>query len=187
MYKYSTHNENNDISLHDCRATKILFTDNILSFLFKDGFYVCVHNKDNDKRKLSYTDMSEAKFKILYNDIIIYIFTETDDKDKAIRETISLDTLMEKINGGMELEFISVFKGYQSYIFVCWLWFDFEPYHKECEIILSADKETYYWNTIFTDDEWEGLLFTAKQRNIMSIWQNIALFLAQNDGQVRQF
>ena len=39
MYNYSDNNENNDIFLHDCRATKIAFHDNMLSYIFKEGFW----------------------------------------------------------------------------------------------------------------------------------------------------
>lgn len=152
MYNYSDNNENNDIFLHDCRATKIAFHDNMLSFIFKEGFWVSENNINNFHKKLSYTDESEVKFRILNEDITIYIFTNTNEENKAIRESVPLDIFAEKINGGMELEFLYSYKGYQSFIFECWLWFNNEPYHKECVIIISADEVTYNWNTLFTDN-----------------------------------
>lgn len=152
MYNYSDNNENNDIFLHDCRATKIESHDNMLSFIFKEGFWVSENNINNFHKKLSYTDESEVKFRILNEDITIYIFTNTNEENKAIRESVPLDIFAEKINGGMELEFLYSYKGYQSFIFECWLWFNNEPYHKECVIIISADQVTYNWNTLFTDN-----------------------------------
>lgn len=156
MYKYSDSNENDDISLHDCRATKIAINDGILSFVFKEGFYILERNRNNFNKKLSYTDESEVKFKILYKDIesniTIYIFTDTKEKNKAIRERIPFDTFANQINNGMELEFLYSYKGYQSSVFECWLWFDEEPYHKECVMIISADEITYSWNTLYVEE-----------------------------------
>ncbi|MDE6434699.1 MAG: hypothetical protein K2L07_10795 [Lachnospiraceae bacterium] len=156
MYKYSDHNEKDDISLHDCRATKIVASDDTLSFIFKEGFWVSERNIHNSNKKLSYTDESEVKFKALYEDIesniTIYVFTDTNEENKTIREFIPLDTFVEEINGGMELEFLYSYKGYQSFIFECMIWFDNEPYHKECVIIISADEVVYSWNTLYAED-----------------------------------
>lgn len=153
MYNYSDNNEKDDISLHDCRATKIVLQDNILSFIFKDGFWVSGNHRNNLSKKSSYTDESEVKFKLLDEDIesniTIYVFTDTNEENKTIRESIPLEIFAEDINGGMELEFLYSYKGYQSFVFECWLWFDDEPYHKECVIIISADEVTYSWNTLF--------------------------------------
>jgi len=159
MYKYSDRNEKDDISLHDCRATKIVINDGILSFVFKGGFWVSERNRNNFNKKLSYTDESEVKFKTLYrnmaSNIIIYVFTDTKEENKTIRELIPFDTFAEQINGGMELEFLYSYKGYQSFVFECWLWFDEEPYHKECVMIISANEITYNWNTLYAEESYE--------------------------------
>jgi len=156
MYKYLDRNEGDDISLHDCRATKIVINDGILSFVFKEGFWVSEHNRNNFNKKLSYTDESEVRFKTLYRDmesnITIYVFTDMKDENKIIRELIPFDTFAKWINGGMELEFLYSYKGYQSFIFECWLWSDEEPCHKECVMIISANEITYYWNTLYTEE-----------------------------------
>lgn len=159
MYNYSDNNEKDDISLHDCRATKIVVNDNMLSFIFREGFWVSESNINNFSKKPSYTDESEVKFKTLYKDInsniTIYVFTDTNEKNKQIRESIPLERFIEEINGGTELEFLYSYKGYQSFIFECWLWFENEPYHKECVIIISADEVTYSWNTLFAESLWK--------------------------------
>jgi len=153
MYKYSDRNENDDISLHDCRATKIVVKNGVLSFIFKEGFWVSEFNRNNYHKKLSFTDEAEVKIKTLYRNmessITIYVFTDTEDENKAIREWIPFDRFAEQINGGMELEFLYSYKGCQSFIFECWLWFDEEPYHKECVMMISASEITYHWNKIF--------------------------------------
>jgi len=156
MYQYSDRNEKDDISLHDCRATKIALKDGILTFVFKEGFWVLEGNRNNFHKKLSYTDEAEVRFRTLYEDmesnITIYVFTDTKEENKAIRESVPFDRFMEQINGGMELEFLYSYKGYQSFIFECWLWFDEEPYHKECVVIVSADQVTYHWNMLYAEE-----------------------------------
>ena len=106
-------------------------------------------------KKLSYTDKSEVIFKTLYHtdtDVTVYIFSETDKEDTAIRKSISAKQLAEMVNSGMELEFLYSYKGYQSYIFECWLWSDTEPFHKECVIIISADDVLYNWNVLYAEE-----------------------------------
>lgn len=157
MYKYSDNNENNDISLHDCRATEMKIENNSFSFTFDNGFYVLEHNKNNPNKKLSYTDRSEVVFHTIYNDIegniTVYIFSKTDEEDKSIREEITPHQLSEMLNKGIELEFLYSYKGYKSYIFECCLWFETEPYHKECVIIISADNVTFNWNTLYVEKQ----------------------------------
>ena len=155
MYKYSDNNENNDIILHDCRADKLLIGEKSISFVFGGGFYVSEKNRNNYNKKLSYTDKSEVIFKTLYHtdaDVTVYIFSETDKEDTAIRKSISAKQLAEMVNSGMELEFLYSYKGYQSYIFECWLWSDTEPFHKECVIIISADDVLYNWNVLYAEE-----------------------------------
>ena len=155
MYKYSDNNENNDIILHDCRADKLLIGEKSISFVFGGGFYVSEKNRNNYNKKLSYTDKSEVIFKTLYHtdtDVTVYIFSETDKEDTAIRKSISAKQLAEVVNSGMELEFLYSYKGYQSYIFECWLWSDTEPFHKECVIIISADDVLYNWNVLYAEE-----------------------------------
>ena len=155
MYKYCDNNENNDIILHDCRADKLLIGEKSISFVFGGGFYVSEKNRNNYNKKLSYTDKSEVIFKTLYHtdtDVTVYIFSETDKEDTAIRKSISAKQLAEVVNSGMELEFLYSYKGYQSYIFECWLWSDTEPFHKECVIIISADDVLYNWNVLYAEE-----------------------------------
>lgn len=156
MYKYSDNNEKGDISLHDCRATKIEKNNDSLLFVFKEGFWVSECNRNNYNKKLSYTDESEVKFKMLDEDIesgiTIYVFTDIDEENKTIRESIPFNIFVEQINSGMELEFLYEYKCYRSFIFECWLWFDEEPYYKECMIIIFADEITYSWNTLYVED-----------------------------------
>lgn len=152
MYKYS---DNKNIILHDCRATKILFFNNTLSFVFNKGFFVSESSKYNGLKKTAYTDESEVRFNLSGKkaeaNITVYIYSDVDNK--SIREEIPFYKFAEDINSGTELEFLYSYIGDNSFIFKCWIWFDTEPYHKECELTIFADEVTYFWNNLFADDE----------------------------------
>ena len=156
MYKYSDNNSGNDISLHDCRASRILFDSKKITFVFEEGFYLEAENANNYNNKLSYTGRSEIVFDTIHKktetDMIIYVFSDTAENNKMIREEISPAELAEMMNNGAELEFLYSYKGDSSYLYNCWLRFGTEHYHKECEIIISADNVTYYWNEIFAEE-----------------------------------
>lgn len=153
MYKYFDKNENDDISLHDCRATSILFSRKKLTFTFPDGFWVGETNNQNPYGKALCTDESVVEFKLLHEDITIYIFTE--EKDKTIREEWELKEFADRINKRTwELEFLYSYKGYHSIIFECMIWFDEAPYSKECVLIISTDDITYGWNDICENKTW---------------------------------
>ncbi len=140
-----------NVSLHDCKATKVSLEDEILSFSFPDGFWV--RNKDNTDKKLFYTDEGQVNFMLLYADdiaVTIYIFTEKDGK--IIREECTIEKFMSQINNGLcSLEFLYSYIGYQTFKFDCWIWFDKEPYHKECELIISAQEIVYQWNNLYEE------------------------------------
>lgn len=48
----------------------------IIGLLVKYVFFVCKSNRNNYKQKLLYTDKAEIKFRIIYNDLAVYIFMD---------------------------------------------------------------------------------------------------------------
>lgn len=158
MYKYFDRNENDDISLHDCKATKVSLRKDILSFEFADGFWISEKNRHNPYGKLLCTDKSRVDFRLLYDDpeenVTFYLFKEKKH-GKVIRKQYSLKKLMKKINDkGRELEFLYAYQGYNSIIFECEIWFDKKPYSRECVLIVSTDDMIYRWNQICEDKTW---------------------------------
>lgn len=143
--------EEESVDLHDCRAARMSLQEGILCFCFPDGFYV--GRNESDGRKTYYTDESQVEFPLLYSDedgITIYVFTEEDGK--TIREECTAEDFMKLINDkSYSLEFLYAYIGFQTFKFDCWLWFDEEPYHKECELIISAEKAIYQWNTMYEE------------------------------------
>ena len=155
MYKHCDSNDEY-VSLHDCRATKVTFENGVLKFVFQDGFWITQGHPDNMLHKTDRTGESEVKF-LLENgdeyDVTLYVFEEREQE--TVREEWELDKFMECINKkNCALEFLYQYKGYHSMIIECWLWFDEEPYHKECELKLSLKDVEYYWNHLCEDAEW---------------------------------
>lgn len=156
MYK---HQESNDchISLHDCRAGKMNFEQSILSFVFPEGFWVTEQHSENKSGNIVRTDLSQVDFQMIDEEICgveIYIFKKSKS-GKVIREDWEPENFINAVNSGdFEVEFITQYKSFQSYLFKCWIWFEKAPYHYECEIILHAEKSIYRWNQLRYDCVW---------------------------------
>lgn len=157
MYKYCHHTstelitENINVSLHDCKATQILLEDRLLSFTFPDGFWVT--KKDNVNEKLFYTDEGQVNFTLLYAaDVAVTIYIFTEKNGKTIREELKIEEFIHQINSNLcSLEFLYSYIGYQTFKFDCWIWFDKEPYHKECELVISAQEMSCQWNNMYEE------------------------------------
>ena len=150
MYKYNDHN-NSNFSLHDCRVKHISYKNDILSFIFHEGFWVLPNTIYNKTNNVVCTDTSQIDFKIIDNDIDIYVFKERKN-GTIIREEWNLDKFIDDVNyGKYELEFINEYIGYKSRLYKCCIWFDREPYHYECEIVLRIENDTYMWNHLKYD------------------------------------
>ena len=156
MYKY-TDSLDSGIGLHDCRAKKLTLGDGSMTFVFDEGIYVLPENPDNPTGEVCYTDRAEITFcntlfKAPEDGCTVYLFSDTDDEARSVREEISAQKLADMLDEGMELEFLYTYKRYRSYIFRCWLWFDKEPYHRECELIIAAEETFCRWNELHTEE-----------------------------------
>ena len=158
MKEYINHtSRDEDISLHDCKATQIDMDGNTLSFTLDDGFWVLKENPYNDN-KLHKSDQAVMRATLLedrhFDSVTIYIFRQKN-KDKAIRTEISLDELLQRVNSKRAaLEFLYLYKGFQSYIFECQLNGSKKPWRQECVIQIRADHLSYDWNHILKDRVW---------------------------------
>lgn len=157
MYRYCYHTsteiitEDTDVSLHDCKATQISLKNGLLSFSFPDGFWI--RKKDSAGKKLFYTDEGQVNFTLLYAaDVAVTIYIFTEKNGKTIRKELTIEEFVHQINDKLySLEFFYSYIGYQTFKFDCWIWFDKEPYHKECELIISAQEISYQWNNIYEE------------------------------------
>ncbi len=156
MYNHSELN-NENIVLHDCYANSMNYENGVLSFVFPEGFWVIPQHIENDSDKIVRTDLSKVDFELLdgvAEDVQVYIFRKNERSD-TIREEWELDGFITKVNSGFfKVEFIDEYKTYQSNLYKCWVHFDNEPYHYECEIIIDTENVTYNWNQLRYECEW---------------------------------
>lgn len=156
MYNYSESN-NEYIVLHDCYANNMNYENGILSFVFPDGFWVTPQHNKNESDKIVRTDLSQVDFELLdrvSEDVRIYIFRKNKN-DETIREEKELNDFINNVNAGLfKVEFIDENKTYQSNLYKCWVHFDNEPYHYECEIIIDTENVIYNWNQLRYEYEW---------------------------------
>lgn len=156
MYKYCELNDSY-IILHDCHAEKMIFDNGTLSFVFPDGFWVTNSHPQNESDNIVCTTSSQADFQIIHGDIYgieISVFRENKNGE-IIREDWEPAKFINAVNtGAFNIEFITQYKSYQSLLFKCWVWFDEEPYHSECEIILNCENVSYLWNQLRYDYIW---------------------------------
>ena len=148
--------QDDDINIHDCKATDIILNDDQLSFVFRDGFFV-MHDHSFDDEKLHKTDASVMTLHLvpesLADDFTIYVFEEK--KKKTIRRALSMDALIELLRSQKaELEFLYLYKGYQSYLFQCMLCTDKKPYQHECVLLVQAKGISFHWNNILKNSVW---------------------------------
>lgn len=156
MYRYCE-TDDSFITLHDCKAERLAFNNGILSFFFSDGFWILENHPKNNLKKTVKTDKAQVDFQITDEEIdgiSIYIFKKSR-RNKIIREEWEADNFIKAVNdGSFKIEFITQYKGFQSVLFKCWVWFNVKPYHMECEIILNTNKIEYMWNNLRKDRVW---------------------------------
>lgn len=150
MYNHSELN-NDNIVLHDCYANNMSYENGVLAFVFPEGFWVTPQHIKNDSDKIVRTDLSQVTFELLdrvAEDVRIYIFRKNENAD-TIREEWELDNFINKVNSGFfKIAFIDEYKAYQSILYKCWVHFNNEPYHYECEIIIDTENVIYNWNQL---------------------------------------
>lgn len=153
MYIHCDRNDSG-ISLHDCIAEEIRFENGVLSFSFPDGFWITPAHPENETSDAIRTDSSRVDYRIADADadsIGIYVFRQSRF-GKTIREDWLPADFIKAVNrGDYRVEFITRYKGYQSVLYKCWLWFDRKPYHRECEITLQTDGASFNWNRLRPD------------------------------------
>lgn len=153
MYKYRKQNDQN-ISLHDCRAEKMSMKDGTLSFIFPDGLWILDQHPDNVSEDIVKTDLAQVDFQIIDEEIDgveIFLFKK-NKSGKVIREEWESANFINAVNDGtFQVEFLYKYQGYQSVLYKCWVWFDGTPYNYECEITLHTENITYSWNEIVYD------------------------------------
>lgn len=156
-----------NISLHDCRATHILLSDDEITFVFPDGFWVWGDHDEIHLDDMVRTDTAEVTVKLCGNgaeDVYPYVFTSIGI-DKDVRVFYDAERLVKEVNeGNWQLEFLYRYDGGPYLRFDCLLWFG-EPYargacDKECDLrfdvaqVPESELITYSWNHYRPDAKW---------------------------------
>ncbi|MBQ7321887.1 MAG: hypothetical protein IJW99_07300 [Clostridia bacterium] len=149
-FSHCTYDEKN-LTLHDCRATRVSLEDGELVFHFPNGFCIGYLHPENPYRKPIMTDVAEVRYHLVHEspyDADGYVF-DRKKRGKAIRWDYSLKQLMADINEkGGQLEFLYQYLDGFCRIVKCELWFEKRPYHRECELFLHTDRVAYLWNNL---------------------------------------
>ncbi len=156
MYKFFDRNEEDRISLHDCKAAKMYLKKDILQFEFPDGFCIYHNDRPGGKGRVLTTDESRVDIHLVADDpswaFTFYVFVPKKH-GKVVRKQFSLKKLMRKINEkGRKLEFITAYRNKDTIVFECELWFKKRPYSRECLMILDTDSVIYRWNNVVASE-----------------------------------
>ena len=156
-----------NIPLHDCRATHIRLSDDEITFVFPDGFWVWGDHDEIHLDDMVRTDTAEVTVKLCGNgaeDVYPYVFTSIGI-DKDVRVFYDAERLVKEVNeGNWQLEFLYRYDGGPYLRFDCLLWF-VEPYargayDKECDLrfdvaqVPESELITYSWNHYRPDAKW---------------------------------
>lgn len=156
LWKHST-KKTNDISLHDCCATRIFKDKHNLFFEFDNGIWAIANTAFNPNNRTFRTDKAQLKL-CNFNIDSIYIFKEIRLFRRIIsthRIPLSFEKLTENINSGKwELEFIYEYTKYHETLFSCCICSAHKPYSIECQMILDYDDMECFWNNLREDNPW---------------------------------
>ena len=150
-----THIDTDDsvLSLHDCYANRMQLENGVLSFFFRDGFWVTPSHHANNSSDTVRTDSSQVDYHIV-DDGSVYVF-----RKNIFGKTICIEWTLEELadlinNDTFTLEFLYHYKSYYSQLYKCLLHFDKHPYHYECQIEIPTSKVVYRWNKLCCDRTW---------------------------------
>ena len=160
MWKYRDEAEN-QISLHDCRATQITVGENKICMGFADGFWILSNTLYNPSGETLKTTRSQITFYLntqYADEVEIAVFRRKQLRGKkiSVREFRNLAWLMKMVNGnGAQLEFIDEYQNYGDRLYRGYLKAKRPPCSLECEIEIPwIEKIEYCWNEIDPENVW---------------------------------
>ena len=153
------HNENNEehLTLHDCRADRAELKDGVLSFWFPEGFWVTSRHPENSTGKTVRTDAARVDYVLRDargDDVSVDVFTCLKSP-YALRRSYDLRKFMEIVNRpGWVLEFLYQYPDYWNRIIECVLWMPKRPWRKECQLKVDVSEVIYRWNNLRPEEVW---------------------------------
>ena len=161
MWKYTELNAFDSISLHDCKASKVVMDGNDLVIYFPDGFWITPASRHIDHDKPSKTGPAQVRFHTLgffpvLDSVDIYHSTKLFGKEILCRRLQpAVGDFLRMINTPcFELEFISEYYNTVSALFECWIWRKNYGMYASCQLHIMFKSIEYCWNKILPDQEW---------------------------------
>ena len=142
------------LSLHDCRANRVLFSDGVLSFIFPDGIVLAPNHPHNPTGEPVRTGLARVDFPLLTRekeDVSVCVFRRISQSRLICREWPLEELADALLTKKCELEFISRYDGYLELLYECCLWQERKPYHRDCQLKILAKQPVYRWNEICED------------------------------------
>ncbi len=159
MWRYTVENRFDNITLHDCVASKIYIKDDDFIFEFEDGFWIgnkCEYNPHVKVLKTSAAQVqlcAADEIDFCYFKKPVFSFFKSHDK----RICVEFDEVIEKVNSGeWQLEFLYEYSCDKLMLFECYLWMVKKDKRKGYQAQLKAYIPDYKlcWNEICPDREW---------------------------------
>ena len=143
------------LTLHDCIAEKIEYSDRCLRFCFRDGFWITAMHDDNKSGKTVRTDTAVVDFQIdSIDDIIIQVFTKNIFKKTEVN-LLEMPDLIRSINcGNCSIEFVNQYRTHFEQMWQCVIRSKKKPYYRECQLHLPNTEATFRWNNLQPEREW---------------------------------
>lgn len=155
-WKHSDTDESK-LSLHDCRADRVILEDGTLSFSFPDGFWVTDQHPENPTGKTVRTGPARVDYLLREesgDDVTVSVFRDLR-WPWSLRTKWELQKLLDAINEKhWELEFLYQYPGGWDRIIEGWFWFQRKPWHLECQLRLDVKQVRYRWNELRKDAQW---------------------------------
>ncbi len=159
MWKNCVESAYEHISLHDCVANGVEFSDGVMSLSLDDGFWMLADSKYNfcgekvrtDKSKINFIDFEE-------NLSVFYVFKRHYLFGKRLcttRKKLELKILFDKINSGeWEIEFNEQYNAFHRVLFFGGVTTKKKIRAFEFQMVIDCEKMEYCWNNICPDRKW---------------------------------
>lgn len=145
MCKYKAIDEWGTISLHDCRITSIHEDGDNIICRFAEGYWIVETNAQNPYKKTLGTNDNAQ----------LTLINARCEKIMVDEKEMTWEEFCAYINiDAWEFECITEEHAHQKCIYYGWLWFNEEPFHRDCELHFNCQHVEYAWNDICEDRPW---------------------------------
>lgn len=145
----------NTLTLHDCVAERIEYSEGILRFIFPDGFWIMPNHNDNNLGETVRTDSAVVDFRIKnIDDVTLDVFSRSIF-NKTRADTWRINELIQYVNNGIcKIEFIYQYRSSFEQMWKCAIHSNKKPYYRDCQLHIPSTEAVFYWNKLRPECEW---------------------------------